>query len=192
MREIRTLLIVLCIGLSLQAVARKTYTQKLQQSGVVKLNQDKTIDLLLNGREADPEPVTPAAPAAKPSVPAKSNAGKTTAPKTPAEPAATPNTPKTTHSASSYTMAAGFRVKFFMGGSSREDKEKAQAVGKEFKNQFPDVPVYMNFNSPHWICVAGDFPTQAEANAFIRNVRNSGYDTSNMSVVKTKIRVPVN
>lgn len=180
----------------MSAIARKTYTQKLQQSGVVKLNQDKTIELLLNGREADPELAKPVESASKPNQPvAKPTSGKTTSPNSPAEVATTPNTPttpKTTHSASSYTMSTGFRVKFFMGGSSRDDKEKAQTVGKEFKSQFPDVPVYMNFNSPHWICVAGDFETQADANAFIRNVRNSGYDTSNMSVVKTKIRVPVN
>jgi len=198
----RIILVTLIAALALPMAARLTYTQKLQQSGRVQLKQDKTIDLLVNGREADPV-VTPVAPtpakpakptATKPDAKKPSNTlnpapAKQTTPDTPAEKEPVATTP--TRTSTSYTSAQGYRVKFFMGGSSRADKEKAQVTGKEFKGQFPDVAVYMNFVSPHWICVAGDFNTQSEANAFIHRARASGYDTSSMTVVKTKIRVPV-
>ena len=56
--------------LAMPASARLTFTQRIQQKSGAKvlLRQDKDIDLLVNGREADPAPVPAAAPA-KPAAP---------------------------------------------------------------------------------------------------------------------------
>ena len=83
-------------------------------------------------------------------------------------------------------------MKFFTGGSSRADKENAQAAGREFKRLFPDTPVYMHFVSPHWICVAGDFVNKEDADAFIGRVRESGqFKAAGMTVMKSRVKVPV-
>ena len=202
-------IIVLAIMLAVPASARLTFTQRLQQKGVAKvlLRQDKDIDLLVNGREADPVPVAkPAqtapkahspkstqANAGKPSVapPRQSSSTLLTKPE-----AATTTTSVAGRAASSkktgYTTRAGWRVKFFTGGSSRVDKENAQTAGREFKRLFPDTPVYMHFVSPHWICVAGDFVNKEDADAFISKVRESGqFNTSGMTVMKSRVKVPI-
>ena len=211
--------------LAMPASARLTFTQRIQQKSGAKvlLRQDKDIDLLVNGREADPAPVpaaAPAKPAAKPTA-AKPTAAKPTTPKSTTTPAhnapstllakpentaptsttATTATtaptataaPKTTAPKSTaYTTRAGWRVKFFTGGSSRADKENAQAAGREFKRLFPDTPVYMHFVSPHWICVAGDFVNKEDADAFIGRVRESGqFKAAGMTVMKSRVKVPV-
>lgn len=204
--------LVLVATLTLPAVARLTFTQRLQKKASVTLRQDKTIDLLVNGREPEvtenKQHSAPVAPAhnvtpAKPSTTAvkKPEAAQSTAPKTqpttPLTPSATTSTAITVHPAvaaptTTYTTAQGYRVKVYMGGSTRQDKETAQNVGKEFKNLFPNVSVYMHFVSPHWICTAGDFYTYVEAMAFIKKVKESGkFNAAGMTVVKSKIKVPV-
>ncbi len=203
-------IMVLAMMLAMPASARLTFTQRLQQKPGAKvlLRQDKDIDLLVNGREADPAPapkVTPAKPAVKPS------ASRTTAPKTidksehtnanplkatpeagKGNPAAAAATRPAASKSKAYTTRAGWRVKFFTGGSSRADKEDAQSAGREFKRLFPDTPVYMHFVSPHWICVAGDFVNKEDADAFVDKVRESGrFRSAGMTVVKSRVKVPV-
>lgn len=192
--------------LAVPASARLTFTQRLQQKAgaKVQLRQDKDIDLLVNGREADPVVVT--TPTAKPVVKTNQATTQRTATTTPArtntnslmskpEPAATTaTTPARVNAGKStaYTTRAGWRVKFFTGGSSRVDKENAQAAGREFKRQFPETPVYMHFVSPHWICVAGDFVNKEDADAFIAKVRSTGqFNTAGMTVMKSRVKVPV-
>ena len=65
-----------------------------------------------------------------------------------------------------------------------------QRKGREFKNCFPHISVYMHFVSPHWICTAGDFQTQTEAYEFIKEIRGTGLvQTSEMIVVKSRIKI---
>ncbi len=198
----RLLTLTIVMALTMPVAARLTFTQRLQQKAGVRLYQDKTIDLLVNGREPDAADVTttqgnhtPVAlsseskvktqtkPATQPTQSAKAEPNK---------PADESPTQTTTTTASAYTTAQGYRVKVYMGGSTREDKETAQNVGKEFKRLFPNVPVYMHFVSPHWICTAGDFISKAEAQTFIQEIRESGrYSTQGMTVVKSRVKVPV-
>ena len=199
----RLYLFTLLMAVLVSASARITFTQRLQmKSGNrIHLRQDKEIDRLVDGREAEP------VAAVIPSAPVSTKVAKTTQP-TQAKPAVKGNistlasnttptpavTPVQTKSskATSYTTRAGWRVKFFTGGSSRADKENAQAAGREFKRLFPDVPVYMHFVSPHWICVAGDFVNKEDADAFIGRVRESRqFNTAGMTVMKSRVKVPV-
>lgn len=194
----RLYLFMLLVAVIMSASARLTFTQRLQMKSAnrIHLRQDKDIDRLVDGREAEPVVAT------TPSVAASTNVAKTPQP-TQAKPAVKGNistlassttTPTQTKTSkpTAYTTRAGWRVKFFTGGSSRVDKENAQAAGREFKRLFPDTPVYMHFVSPHWICVAGDFVNKEDADAFISRVRESRqFNTTGMTVMKSRVKVPV-
>lgn len=194
----RLYLFMLLVAVIMSASARLTFTQRLQMKSAnrIHLRQDKDIDRLVDGREAEPVVAT------APSVPASTNVAKTAQP-TQAKPvvkgnistlASSTTTPTQTKTSkpTAYTTRAGWRVKFFTGGSSRVDKENAQAAGREFKRLFPDTPVYMHFVSPHWICVAGDFVNKEDADAFISRVRESRqFNTTGMTVMKSRVKVPV-
>ena len=200
MKRICLLLLLMAV---LSAPARLTFTQRLQQKAAsrVLLRQDKDIDLLVNGREADPatakvqtEAATPNKAEVSKNTPAKPHTNANTSPLQPKQglSAATSPVRNTPAKPSAYTTATGWRVKFFTGGSSRVDKENAQNAGREFKRLFPDTPVYMHFVSPHWICVAGDFIHKEDADAFISKVRSTGqFNTAGMTVMKSRVKVPV-
>lgn len=194
----RLYLFMLLVAVIMSASARLTFTQRLQMKSAnrIHLRQDKDIDRLVDGREAEPVVAT------APSVPASTNVAKTAQP-TQAKPvvkgnistlasSTTTSTQTKTSKPTAYTTRAGWRVKFFTGGSSRVDKENAQAAGREFKRLFPDTPVYMHFVSPHWICVAGDFVNKEDADAFISRVRESRqFNTAGMTVMKSRVKVPI-
>ncbi len=194
----RLYLFMLLVAVIMSASARLTFTQRLQMKSAnrIHLRQDKDIDRLVDGREAEPVVAT------VPSVAASTSVAKTAQP-TQAKPvvkgnistlASSTTTPTQTKTSkpTAYTTRAGWRVKFFTGGSSRVDKENAQAAGREFKRLFPDMPVYMHFVSPHWICVAGDFVNKEDADAFIGRVRESRqFNTAGMTVMKSRVKVPV-
>lgn len=194
----RLYLFMLLVAVIMSASARLTFTQRLQMKSAnrIHLRQDKDIDRLVDGREAEPVVAT------VPSVAASTSVAKTAQP-TQAKPvvkgnistlASSTTTPTQTKTSkpTAYTTRAGWRVKFFTGGSSRVDKENAQAAGREFKRLFPDTPVYMHFVSPHWICVAGDFVNKEDADAFISRVRESRqFNTAGMTVMKSRVKVPI-
>lgn len=81
----------------------------------------------------------------------------------------------------------GFRVQAFAGGNTRADRQKAQQVGDAIKMKYPEVPVYVHFYSPRWICRVGNFRTYAEAEAMLKAVKAMGYKSA--TVVKGKITV---
>lgn len=171
--------------------ARSTFTERLKSKTTIVLKQDDTIDLLVNGRPSDVEARNVDAHHTVVTEPiVAESTSKTTSPTSKKSHETTPSQSKTTsvsHGKVSYV--SGFRVKFFTGGSTRSDKELAKQKGREFKNLFPHVSVYMHFISPHWICTAGDFISQSEAYEFIREVRGSGlFKTSELIVVKSKVK----
>lgn len=199
----RIYLFTLSLTVLMSASARLTFTQRLQMKSAnrIHLRQDKDIDRLVDGREAEPvAAVIPSAPVStKVTKPNQPNQAKpvtqgsisTLASTTPSASAVAPAQTKSSKP-TAYTTRAGWRVKFFTGGSSRADKENAQAAGREFKRLFPDTPVYMHFVSPHWICVAGDFVNKEDADAFIGRVRESRqFNTAGMTVMKSRVKVPV-
>lgn len=187
-----TEILVLALMLALPASARLTFTQRLQQKAKVQLKQDKELDLLVNGREPEPVPAPKPAPKQNPVPPKSAAPAKKQNPVAPTTPAVTKKTENVGGRPIAYTTQIGWRVKFFVGGGSRADKENAQQAGHDFKRVFPDVPVYMHFVSPHWICVAGDFVNKEDADALIRKIKASGLlGTKGMTVVKSRVKVPI-
>lgn len=81
----------------------------------------------------------------------------------------------------------GYRVQAFAGGNQRKDKQKAEQVGSDIKQHFPDEPVYTHFYSPRWICRVGNYRTYEEAQVMLQNIRKLGYTSA--TIVKGKITV---
>lgn len=82
----------------------------------------------------------------------------------------------------------GYRVQAFAGGNSRKDRQQAERIGNEIKAQFNNVPVYVHFYSPRWICRVGNFRTYEEAHQMLIGLRKMGF--SQATIVKGKITVP--
>ena len=81
----------------------------------------------------------------------------------------------------------GYRVQAYSGGNSRADRQKAENIGNAIKMRFPDLPVYVHFYSPRWICRVGNFRTYQEANEVLKEVKEMGYRQA--CIVKGKITV---
>lgn len=81
----------------------------------------------------------------------------------------------------------GYRVQVFAGGNSRENKIKAQNIGNQLKAVFPDIPVYVHFYSPRWICRMGNFRTYQEAQSVLSQVQKLGYKQA--CIVSGKVTV---
>ena len=81
----------------------------------------------------------------------------------------------------------GYRVQAYSGGNSRADRQKAESIGNAIKTRFPDLPVYVHFYSPRWICRVGNFRTYDEANSVLKEIKSMGYNQA--CIVKGKITV---
>lgn len=81
----------------------------------------------------------------------------------------------------------GYRVQAFSGGNSRADRQKAENIGNAIKMRFPDLPIYVHFYSPRWICRVGNFRTYQEANEILKEIKDMGYRQA--CIVKGKITV---
>ena len=81
----------------------------------------------------------------------------------------------------------GYRVQVYSGGSSRNDRQKAQAASNKIKAKYPNLPVYVHFYSPSWKCRVGNFRSYEEANKVLKQMKALGY--SSACIVKGKITV---
>ena len=189
MRRLVTI-VILCASCFLTAGAQ-SFTQRLQQKtkagqGTVTVNHDKAIDDLVNGQAAG----------------ASRNQDNQDNQESPAQ-----KKPETAHRDQHHDTANdsvpvdtrrkvirggvkvnGYRVQAFAGGNQRKDRQKAEQVGNTIKAHYPDIPVYVHFFSPRWICRVGNYRTYEEAHEMLVNIRNLGI--SGASIVKGKITVP--
>ena len=81
----------------------------------------------------------------------------------------------------------GYRVQAFAGGNTRQDRLKAEQVGNEIKQRFPEEPVYVHFYSPRWICRVGNYRSYEEAHQMLLEIQQLGYKQA--LIVKGKITV---
>ncbi len=188
-------ILVLCIGIPMGAGAQ-TFTQRLQKTvagqGSVTIHQSDSIDKLVNSAmlttkssstTATTTPTTPKP--ATPSTPSK------TAPSSPSSPTNTTSTtvipdtvPKMIRNGHKIT---GYRVQAFAGGNSRKDRQQAEQTRNAIKSYYPNVPVYVHFYSPRWICRVGNYRTYEEAHQMLVSLRDLGFDQA--TIVKGKITV---
>ena len=204
MRRLATIFL-LCTGIVINASAQ-TFTQRIQQhsngQGTVIIHQDDDINKLVNSEVLnDKQP----AKSTTPTVPSSTTTGKnnpTTKPTTPTtKPTTKPTTANTEGDSETDEPAPdlskkvmrnavkvnGYRVQAFAGGNSRKDRIQAEQVGNTIKSHFANVPVYVHFYSPRWICRVGNYRTYEEAHQMLVQLRNLGYNQA--SIVKGKITV---
>ena len=80
----------------------------------------------------------------------------------------------------------GWRVQiYFVSGVNAS--AKARTVMQNFKNKYPDVPAYIEYEEPFFKVRVGDFLTKLEAAKFKRELENNGY--SKVFLVEEKINV---
>ena len=197
MKRIITIL-TLCAGIAINASAQN-FTQRIQQQkagqGTVTIHESAEIDQLVNEAKIGP-------------VATSSNTTKPTATTKPATTKPTTNSSTTSQTTSQTTQDEtpeegpvdntkkimtggykfnGYRVQAFAGGNSRKDRQQAEAVGNQIKSSYPEVPVYVHFYSPRWICRVGNYRTYEEAHQMLLSLRKMGLTEA--VVVKGKITV---
>jgi len=190
---------IMCAGILLNASAQ-TYTQRIQHrtagKGTVTIHQSSDIDQLVNeavltARTTSPETASATAPTTtnKPTTSALANTATANAVTSPesstSEPSDMPvdNTKKIMKG----YKVNGYRVQAFAGGNTRKDRILAEQTGDRIKDSFPEVPVYVHFYSPRWICRVGNYRTYEEAHQMLVSLRNQGFTQA--TIVKGKITV---
>jgi len=188
-------ILVLCIGIPMGAGAQ-TFTQRLQKTvagqGSVTIHQSDSIDQLVNTTVLTPKSAT--APTTKPTATSTPSATSHTNVASTTSKSATPHaeeTPDTTAISTQKMLRGhkvmGYRVQAFAGGNSRKDRQQAEQVRNRIKSHYPNVPVYVHFYSPRWICRVGNYRTYEEAHQMLVSLRNIGFDQA--TIVKGKITV---
>ena len=181
----------------------QTFTQRLQKQptagqGSVTIHQSDSIDYLVNSVMLTTKSSTASTSAAiRPSIPSQTGSTgstsftsktSTTGPTNPTSTTSTtviPDTiPKMIRNGHKIT---GYRVQAFAGGNSRKDRQKAEQTRNAIKSHFPNVPVYVHFYSPRWICRVGNYRTYEEAHQMLVSLRELGFDQT--TIVKGKITV---
>ena len=194
---------MLCAGIAINASAQ-TYTQRIQQQngngqGSVTIHQDADIDKLVNSEvltpntkpSTQPNTTTPHAvntPGTKTTPASNKPAGTVSN----GNVAGNDETEEVIPDLSKKVMRGGvkvngYRVQAFAGGNSRNDRIQAERIGNDIKMHFANVPVYVHFYSPRWICRVGNYRTYEEAHQMLVQLRNLGYNQA--SIVKGKITV---
>ena len=155
--------------------AQQTFTDKLQQAmesaGRIILHQDRSITDLVNGTKMSAS--TPGQ---------RRQIDDTTSLQFPDSMALD------SLSFGQKVKISGYRIQVYFGDNSRKGKTEARAAGLRFRNSFPELPVYVSFVSPHWLCRAGDFRTMEEASEVLRQIREMGIFREAV-IVKSKINV---
>lgn len=196
MRRLITI-IILCIGIFMNADAQ-TFTQRIQKpvagQGTVTIHQDSVIDRLVNNATlgiksaSAPAKLATQKPASQPGSASQSSQTGSTSLTSSSSLSSSVDTVDTSKKMirGGYKVA-GYRVQAFAGGNSRADRIKAEQTGNNIKAQFADVPVYVHFYSPRWICRVGNYRTYEEAHQMLVSLRKLGYTQA--TIVKGKITV---
>ena len=189
-------ILVLCIGIPMGAGAQ-TFTQRLQKpvagQGSVTIHQSDSIDMLVNTTVLTPKSTTTTTKTTSTSS-SSSHSSASSVSSASSKSTTTPlvaETPDTTATSTQKILRGqkvmGYRVQAFAGGNSRKDRQQAEQVRNNIKSHYPNVPVYVHFYSPRWICRVGNYRTYEEAHQMLVSLRNIGFDQA--TIVKGKITV---
>ena len=184
--------------LSFSPVRAQTFTQRLQKpvagQGSVTIHQSDSIDRLVNTTVLAPKSTTTPKTTTTSST---SSANHTSSTSTTSQ-TSKPTTPQVVESQDTTATSSqkmirnghkitGYRVQAFAGGNSRKDRQQAEQTRNSIKSHFPNVPVYVHFYSPRWICRVGNYRTYEEAHQMLVSLRELGFDQA--TIVKGKITV---
>ena len=175
--------IILCAGMTMHASAQ-TFTERVQKQvdgqGTVTIHQSEDIDELVN----DPNATGTQPSNKKPTGSSKNNSDAQAKNQTGQQTNAGSEEENTTQPRTTYKIT-GYRVQAYAGGNSRKDRQMAEQARNNIKAHYPNVPVYVHFYSPRWICRVGNYRSYEEAHQMMVNLQNLGYKQA--SIVKGKI-----
>ena len=175
--------IILCAGMTMH-VSAQTFTERVQKKvdgqGTVTIHQSEDIDELVN----DPNATGTQPSNKKPTGSSKNNSDAQAKNQAGQQTNAGSEEENTTQPRTSYKIT-GYRVQAFAGGNSRKDRQMAEQARNNIKAHYPNVPVYVHFYSPRWICRVGNYRSYEEAHQMMVNLQNLGYKQA--SIVKGKI-----
>lgn len=190
-RDRWTVTFILCVGMMAHANAQ-TFTERVQKKvegkGTVTIHQSDDIEQLVNDPQAtgvqQPQKPNDNKKQTEPSKD-KGQTNKETAQT--GEARTEDDAVTTTTTATNTHKVMGYRVQAFAGGNSRKDRQMAEQIRNNIKSHYANVPVYVHFYSPRWICRVGNYRTYEEAHQMMVNLQKMGYKQA--SVVKGKITV---
>ena len=198
-RDRWTVTLFLCVGMMVHANAQ-TFTERVQKKvegkGTLTIHQSKDIEQLVNDPQATEvqQPQKPNDNKNKPNDNKKQTEHSKDKGQTNKEIAQTGETKTeddalntTTTTVANTHKVMGYRVQAFAGGNSRKDRQMAEQIRNDIKSHFANVPVYVHFYSPRWICRVGNYRTYEEAHQMMVNLQKLGYKQA--SIVKGKITV---
>jgi cell division protein FtsN len=172
----------------------QTFTERLQKpvagQGTVTINQNDSINELVNTTVLQNRPAQPVTTTATPSSTqtqrrtdnhATTHNGQTT--ENHAVETADDEQP---HTPTTMAKVTGYRVQVY-AGYNREGKQTAERTRSSLKSHFPNVPVYVNYFNPRWVCRMGNYRTYEEAHQMLVTLQNLGYNQC--TIVKGKITV---
>ena len=193
------LFLTLCAGIVVNASAQ-TFTQRVQQKkagqGTVTIEESAEIDQLVNSAVLGAATTTTTKPTTSTSPTSPTKPTNPTSSTTTTKPTTTTDNGTTAEEApveitkkirTGGTKVTGYRVQAFAGGNSRKDRQQAESVGNQIKSSYPEVPVYVHFYSPRWICRVGNYRTYEEAHQMLLSLRKMGFKEA--IIVKGKITV---
>ena len=185
------------LSLSAQSFTQRIQKQPAAGQGSVTIHQSDSIDQLVNStvlsvkgtttKTSSPSSSSTSSPSSHTSQASTTNKTTTTTPQSTATTTTEETTEQTQKMIRGGHKVVGYRVQAFAGGNSRKDRQQAEQIRNSIKSHYPNVPVYVHFYSPRWICRVGNYRTYEEAHQMLTSLRNLGYTQA--SIVKGKITV---
>lgn len=84
----------------------------------------------------------------------------------------------------------GYRIRVYSGNQQGASKNKAYKIQSEINDLLPELSTYVNFKTPNWRLMVGDYRTSEEANSMLRVIRKEFPQYSKeMFVVKEDIEL---
>ena len=84
----------------------------------------------------------------------------------------------------------GFRVQVFSSNVQRTAKNEAFRIENQIKDQYPDMSIYVNYQSPFWKVRVGDFRSQSEAQRYKTQLKEAFPDLkSEIYIVREQILI---
>ena len=185
------------LSLSAQSFTQRIQKQPAAGQGSVTIHQSDSIDQLVNStvlsvkgtttKTSSPSSSSTSSPSSHTSQASTTNKTTTTTPQSTTTTTTEETTEQTQKMIRGGHKVVGYRVQAFAGGNSRKDRQQAEQIRNSIKSHYPNVPVYVHFYSPRWICRVGNYRTYEEAHQMLTSLRNLGYTQA--SIVKGKITV---
>lgn len=91
-----------------------------------------------------------------------------------------------------YIERNGFRLQIYMGNNPRTARSEAFSRQVSIKSIFPDVETYLNYDTPNWKLLAGDFVSREEATIFKQQLQKEFPQFGKeIYIITDQIKVPI-